>query len=110
MRRRFFLSLALLLTGIASVSAAEVGTVFANNCAACHGADGSANTPQGRKLKAKDLRASKLTDAEIERQIREGSKSKSGATAMPAFGHDLTDAQIQEAIRTVKSFRPTEPK
>ena len=101
-------TLALLLLRITSAAAAEVGPVFENNCAACHGLDGSANTPQGRKLKARDLRTIKLTDAEIERQIREGSKNKSGATAMPAFGRDLTDAQIQEAIRTVKSFRPPE--
>ena len=108
MRRQLLLTLALLLPCLASVSAAEVGAVFENNCAACHGLDGSANTPQGRKLKAKDLRASTLTDADIERQIREGSKTKSGSTVMPAFGRDLTDAQIQEAIRTVKSFRPPE--
>ena len=104
MRRRLPITFTLLLPCLVSVSAAE-NTVFENNCAACHGADGSANTPQGRKLKARDLRTIKLTDAEIERQIREGSKNKSGAIVMPAFGRELTDAQIQEAIRTVKSFR-----
>ena len=104
------LTLALLLPWTLQVPAADTSTVFANNCTACHGADGSANTPQGRKVKARDLRASTLTDAEIERQIREGSKKKSGISVMPAFGHDLTDAQIQEAIRTVKSFRPSTPK
>ena len=87
-------------------STAETESVFESNCAACHGTDGSANTPQGRKVKTRDLRVSKLTDAEIGRQIREGSKNKSGASVMPAFGRDLTAAQIQEAIRTVKSFRP----
>ena len=105
MRRQLVFLLTLLLTAITAASAAEDGTVFATNCVACHGADGSANTPQGRKVKAHDLRLSKMTDAEIEHQIREGAKTKAGAVAMPAFGHDLTDAQIQEAIRTVKSFR-----
>jgi len=106
MRQRQLLPLALLFLWIGPVPAAENAVVFEANCAACHGADGSANTPQGRKVKARDLRASTLTDAEIERQIRDGSKSKSGSAVMPAFGRDLTDAQIQEAIRTVKSFRP----
>jgi len=84
--------------------------VFEKNCASCHGMDGSARTPQGRKVKAHDLRESKFTDAEIERQIREGSKTKSGTSVMPAFGKDLTDDQIQEAIRTVRSFRAPEKK
>jgi mono/diheme cytochrome c family protein len=105
MRRHRLLTLALLLPWTILVPAAENTAVFADNCVACHGTDGSANTPQGRKVKARDLRSSTLTDAEIERQIREGSKKKSGPSVMPAFGRDLTDAQIQEAIRTVKSFR-----
>lgn len=106
MHRSWLPTLALFLLP-AVVSPAEENTgVFADNCAACHGADGRANTPQGRKLKAKDLRFSQIPDAAIERLIREGSNDKSGKRAMPAFGHELTEAQIQEAIRTVKSFRP----
>ena len=105
MRQHRILILALLLPWTVLVPAADISTVFADNCTACHGNDGSANTPQGRKVKARDLRSSTLSDAEIERQIREGSKKKSGSSVMPAFGRDLTDDQIQEAIRTVKSFR-----
>ena len=80
--------------------------VFENNCASCHGSDGRAQTPQGRKVKAHDLRESRLTDAEIERQIRAGSKIKKGTSVMPAFGRDLTDAEIQVVIMKVKAFRP----
>ena len=90
-----------------SVPAAERSVAYDNNCISCHGADGSANTPQGRKVKAHDFRESKLTDPEIEHRIREGSKNKSGVTVMPAFGRDLTDAQIKEVIVTVKAFRTT---
>jgi len=106
MRHRRLVVLTLILPWAVLASKAENSLVFETNCTACHGADGSARTPQGRKLKAKDLRISKLADAEIDRQIRDGSKNKSGTTVMPAFGRELTDAQIQEAIRTVKSFRP----
>ena len=97
--------LMMLVVGAGPVAAAERSAVFDKNCVACHGSDGSANTPQGRKVKAHDLRESKITDAEIERQIREGSKNKSGVTVMPAFGRDLTDEQIKEAIATVIAFR-----
>jgi mono/diheme cytochrome c family protein len=109
MRYRWVLTVVLLSWAIPS-PAAEDATVFENNCASCHGRDGRARTPQGRKLKAKDLRESRLTDAEIERQIREGSRIKTGVSVMPAFGHDLTDAEIQVAIRVVKSFRPPAPR
>ena len=68
--------------------------------------DGRAQTPQGRKMKAHDLRESRLTEAEIERQIREGSRIKTGVSVMPAFGRDLTDAEIQALIVKVKLFRP----
>ena len=96
----------LVLAGCAVPARAVDGpAVFENNCASCHGSDGRAQTPQGRKMKAHDLRESRLTDAEIERQIREGSKIKTGVSVMPAFGRDLTDAEIQALIVKVKSFR-----
>ncbi len=98
-----------LLPWAVPLPAAEDAAVFEGHCAACHGTDGRARTPQGRKVKAKDLRESRLTEAEIERQIREGSRIKTGISVMPAFGHDLTDAEIQAAIRVVKSFRPAAP-
>ena len=100
----------ILLAWAVPLPAAEDAVVFDNHCAACHGSDGRARTPQGRKLRAKDLRESRLADAEIERQIREGSRIKTGVSVMPAVGKDLTDAEIQAAIRVVKSFRPADPR
>jgi mono/diheme cytochrome c family protein len=95
----------LVIAAAARLSAADDAAVFNRKCALCHGRDGHAQTPQGRKLRAKDLSQIRLTDAEIERQIREGSRTKSGTPLMPAFGPDLTEAEIQSAIRVVKSFR-----
>jgi mono/diheme cytochrome c family protein len=109
MRCRGILTLAITLPWAGLLPAAEDAAVFENNCATCHGVDGRARTPQGRKVKAKDLRESRLTDAEIERQIREGSRSKTGASVMPAFGRELTDDEIRAVIRVVKSFRPPVP-
>jgi len=106
---RWLLTLALLLAWTGTLPATEDLAVFENRCAACHGLDGRARTPQGRKMKAKNLRESRLTDAEIERQIREGSRLKTGVSVMPALGHDMTDAEIQAAIRVVKSFRQPAP-
>jgi len=95
-----------LLSGMTAWAAVDGREVFENNCAACHGLDGRAKTPQGKKLKAHDLRESKLTDAEIERQIRQGKQNAAGVLVMPAFGKELSDEAIAAVIVTVKGFRP----
>ena len=85
--------------------AADGPTLFANNCASCHGLDGKARTPAGKKVHAKDLSLSNLTDADIEKQIREGKKDNHGLAAMPPFKDLLSDAEITALIPVVKSFR-----
>src|ERR1051326_2570097 len=54
--------------------AADGKELFAKNCTPCHGPDGKAQTPIARKLGVKDLTQSKLTEAEIEKQILEGKR------------------------------------
>jgi hypothetical protein len=66
---------------------------------------GWAGANAGRKVHAKDLTLSKLTDAEIERQIREGTKDSRGLATMPAFKDQLSDAEITALVPVVKSFR-----
>jgi len=95
----------LALASVVPIFAVDGRALFENNCAACHGLDGRAKTPQGKKLKAHDLRESKYTDAEIEHQIREGKKNAAGVQVMPAFGQELKDEQIKAVIAYVKAFR-----
>jgi mono/diheme cytochrome c family protein len=102
------LTLVLLSGASASLTAADGQAVFENNCASCHGLDGRAKTPQGKKLKAHDLRESRLTDAEIEQQIRQGKQNAAGVLVMPAFGKELSEEAIAAVIVTVKGFRPAE--
>jgi mono/diheme cytochrome c family protein len=78
---------------------------FGNLCAACHGADGKARTPAGRKLGAKDLSESKLSGAEIEKLISEGAKDTRGAVKMPSFKEKLTSAEITALAAYVNTFR-----
>ena len=79
--------------------------MFADNCASCHGADGKARTPAGRKVHAKDLTLSTLSDAEIEKQIREGKKDEHGRLAMPAFKENLSNDEIRALVPVVKNLR-----
>ncbi len=79
------LALALSLLGPRSSRAASpmsdnAAALYKTKCAACHGADGSGNTPVGKKLKAGDLRSPK---GDVYQIIARG-KGK-----MPAFEKSL---------------------
>jgi len=98
--------LGLLVLGFGPTARAVDGAeVFANNCVACHGPDGKAKNPAARKLGVKDLTVSTLTDAQIEKQVKEGARNKSGVQVMPAFKETLSPAEIQAVIAQVKALR-----
>jgi len=94
-----------LSSGLPPARAAGAGELFVKHCASCHGPDGKARTPAGRKLGAKDLSLSKTTDAEIEKQIVEGKKDEHGLQKMPPFKGRLSPEEIQSLIGWVKRFR-----
>jgi mono/diheme cytochrome c family protein len=85
--------------------AAEGRSVYENHCAACHGLDGRGQTPQGKKIKAGNLRESRLPDADILRRIREGARNKAGMLVMPAFAKQLPDEDIDAVLVVVQAFR-----
>jgi mono/diheme cytochrome c family protein len=86
----------------AQVGKAEDGQkLFDQNCAKCHGPDGSANTPVGKAVGAKDLRAAealKMTDAEIYSQIDQGKGN------MPPFGDSLDKTKINDLVAYVREL------
>jgi len=86
-------------TAAAQAGKAEDGQkLYEVNCVKCHGPDGSGNTPIGKAVGAKDLRApeaQKLTDAQIFTQIDQGKGN------MPPFGDALGKAKINDLIAYV---------
>jgi cytochrome c6 len=102
---RSVLSAALACSWTATGHAADGKKVFAAKCVACHGADGKGRTPQGKKVHAKDLTASKLGDADITRQIVNGFKDPKGKLLMPSFKTVLTPEEIEAVVKYVKSLR-----
>jgi len=75
--------------------------LFKLNCAICHGADGSGNTPMGKKLNVKDLRSEevqKLSDAELTKIIAKG-KGK-----MPAFDKKLKEEEINKLVAFIREL------
>jgi mono/diheme cytochrome c family protein len=100
--------IALLLVTLAwspGVLAANPREAFLANCASCHGKDGRAQTPMGKKLGVKNLAESRLVAAEIEKQILAGVKDAKGAVKMPAFGERLSKEEVSELAAFVKSLQ-----
>jgi len=81
--------------------ASDGAALFKKNCAPCHGVDGSANTPAGKSLKAKDLRSAevqKKSDADLAKQIRDGKGP------MPGFKASLTQADVDALVAFVRAL------
>jgi mono/diheme cytochrome c family protein len=88
--------------------AADISVTWAQNCASCHGKDGSGNTTMGKKLGLKDYHDAKLqaafSDGEAERAIKEGVKTN-GKETMKPFGSKLSGADIKALVAYIRSFK-----
>ena len=100
------LTLFLAATG---VRAGDGAAIFSAQCASCHGSDGRAQTPAGRRSGAHDLAESRIPDAEIARRIADGVKDAGGKTKMPGFREQLSDDEIRDLVLAVKAFREAHP-
>jgi cytochrome c6 len=76
-------------------------TIYKQKCAMCHGADGEANTPAGKMLKAQSFKSAALMK-ETEAEMIEATKKGKGK--MPEFGTKLSDSQIKEVIAYVRNL------
>ena len=68
-------------------------------CKACHGDNGSGDTPAGRNLGAKDLRSKEVqsrSDDEIRLTIRDGQND------MPSFENAFTDEELDAVVEYVR--------
>jgi cytochrome c553 len=91
-----------------SVQAADPKTNWANNCAQCHGTDGSANTKMGKMVNAKDLTDPKVqasfSDAQATQAIKDGVK-QGGKTTMKAFAGKLSADEIKALVAYVRTLK-----
>jgi mono/diheme cytochrome c family protein len=92
--------------GMAVGADVDVNAVYGRHCVSCHGKDGKAQTPVGRKLGVKDLTQSRVSDADIEKQLLEGTKDARGQQRMPAFKDKLSPAEVKALVAWVKTLRP----
>src|SRR5580658_4022451 len=94
---------ALLVGGLAAISfmvpAANAQSPaeknYSKNCAACHGPDGSANTPAGKATKARDFHSPDVlsqTDDQLAAAIAKGK------TPMPGYEKQLKPNEITDLV------------
>jgi cytochrome c6 len=79
----------------------DAEALYKSKCQVCHGADGK-GTAAGQKLGAKDFHSpevQKQSDAELIEITKQG-KGK-----MPAYDKKLTDDQIKQLIKYIRSLK-----
>ncbi len=101
-RLAFFLATTLLF--VSSYARADaVAAAYKAKCAACHGADGSGQTPMGKKMHIADLRApevQKRSNPDLMKIIADG-KLK-----MPSYGKKLTAEEIKGLVLFIRGLAP----
>src|SRR5438067_1789713 len=108
MKRKALVLIAIVIGSAGVASAADASALWNQNCASCHGKDGSGATTMGKKLNIKDYRDAKVqsafTDAEAEKAIKEGVKT-SGKETMKPFGSKFSDADTKALVAHIRSFK-----
>ena len=95
------LALAVLLMVVAPAAVADdaAAALYKSKCAMCHAADGSGDTPMGKKTAAHDFRSpeiQKMTDAQLIEIIAKG-KAK-----MPAYDKKVTADEIKGLVAHIR--------
>jgi mono/diheme cytochrome c family protein len=97
--------LALLALALSGTLRAQDGpTLYKTKCAVCHAADGSGSTSMGKSMGVKDLRSDevqKQTDAQLNAAITNGM----AGGKMPAYKGKLTDDQITELVKFIRTLK-----
>ena len=100
MKRTTSVILAMMLASSGAAFGADASALWGQQCASCHGKDGSGNTAMGKKLGVKDYTKSQsFSDAEATNVI------KNGKGKMKAYGGKLSDADVKALVAYVRSLK-----
>ncbi|HEY2170954.1 MAG TPA: cytochrome c [Candidatus Angelobacter sp.] len=95
------MALGMLLAAAIPAAADDAAALYKSKCQVCHGADGK-GTAAGQKMGAKDFHSpevAKQSDADLVKVTKEG-KGK-----MPKYEGKLTDDQIKDLIKYIRSLK-----
>lgn len=94
-----------LVVSLSAFADDDIPAVWKSKCQSCHGADGKAQTKQGKKLKIDDMTAgewqTKWSDEKMKKVINEGVKD----TKMESFKAKLSPEEIDGLIKHIRSFK-----
>jgi len=79
------------------MAAADAAADYKAKCAMCHGPDGMGKPPMGTNLTSADAQG--MSDADLTAAITNG-KGK-----MPAYKGKLTDAQISDLVKYIRTLK-----
>ncbi len=99
------------LSGLAlsAAQADDAKDVYTKNCVSCHGAAGKGDGPAAKMLKpppgdfGTTLKA--MSDADIEKVVKEGGKAVGKAASMPGYAKKLSDDQIKALVPYMKGLK-----
>jgi mono/diheme cytochrome c family protein len=93
---------------LASAQGAPAKETWDHSCAKCHGAEGKGDTRIGEKLGVKNYTdpavQAKFTDEQAFKDIKNGVEVD-GRKKMPAFGDKLSDEEIHDLVKHIRSFK-----
>lgn len=103
----FIVLASLPFSGFAKGNAVAGGEKYKQLCVACHGATGHGDGPAGAAItpKASNLTASKLTDADMLKIIKEGGAAVGRSPMMISWKASLTNAEIENVIAYVRTLK-----
>ncbi len=93
---------ALVTLSATGVRAEDAAALYKSKCQACHGPDGKGETAAGKKLGVKGFQSpevAKMSDVEL------FDITKKGKDKMPGYDKKLTDDQMKELIKYIRSLK-----
>jgi high-affinity iron transporter len=110
MRRSSGLALALALAAAPAFAADDGKAVYEIRCAPCHGSEGSGDGPAAAAIepKPRNFRDPSFWRGRTRTSLRMTVEQGRPGTMMSPFKGVLSEAEIDEVVRYVESFRPAQ--
>src|SRR5258708_4755677 len=87
----------------AAQAQSDAAKLYKTNCALCHSADGSGDSPSGKALHAKDLRSEEVQKQSDEALSEVITKGK-GKGKMPAFGARIKPDDVKKLVAYLREL------
>jgi mono/diheme cytochrome c family protein len=105
MTNRFRLASVILVAAsfaVPAIAQGDAAATYKAKCAMCHGADGLAATPMGKSMKIASFKDASMTGAKDAQLF---ASTKNGKGKMPAYAGKLTDEQINDVVKYIRTLQ-----